>query len=70
MDIIQSETNRGKNSINFDDHTYRLSNVFKMETSRTDAPKKVVKPESQQMRTTKLLYNTMNTTILYSLRKQ
>ena len=41
MDIIQSETNRGKNSINFDDHTYRLSNVFKMETSRTDVPKKV-----------------------------
>ena len=40
MDIIQSETNRGKKSINFNDHTYRLSNVLKMETSRTDVPKK------------------------------
>ena len=26
MDIIQSETNRGKKSVIFDDHTYRLSN--------------------------------------------
>jgi hypothetical protein len=25
MDIIQSETNRGKKSVIFDDHTYRFS---------------------------------------------
>jgi hypothetical protein len=29
MDIIQSETNRDKKSVIFDDHTYRLSNVLK-----------------------------------------
>ena len=69
MDIIQSETNLGKKSVSSITHT-DCQMFFRMETSRTDAPKKVVKPESQQMRTTKLLYNTMNTTILYSLRKQ
>ena len=48
MDIIQSETNRGKKSLLFDD-TYRLSNIL-------DVPKtKVAKSESQQMRTAKLL---------------
>lgn len=29
MDVIQSETNRGKESIIFDEHRYRLSNVLK-----------------------------------------
>ena len=29
MDIIQSETNGGKKSVIFDDHTYRLSNVLR-----------------------------------------
>jgi hypothetical protein len=48
MDIIQSETNRGKKSLLFDD-TYRLSNIL-------DVPKtKVAKSESQQMRTAKQL---------------
>ena len=42
MDIIQSETNRGKESVNFDYHTNRLSNVLKMKTSRTNVPKKVI----------------------------
>ena len=29
MDIIQSDTNGGKKSVIFDDHTYRLSNVLR-----------------------------------------
>jgi hypothetical protein len=55
MGIIQSETNRGKKSVIFDDHIYRLSNVLKNGDKSYRCTQNNATPESEQMRTATLL---------------
>ena len=66
MDIIQSETNRGKKFLIFDNYTYRLPNVLKNGDKSYRCTKKVAKPESTDA-DRKIIIKTVNE---HNFRKQ
>lgn len=60
MDIVKSETNRGKNSVIFDDHIYRLSNVLKNGDKSFRCTKKTCKARITTDADSKTIIKTLN----------